>query len=73
MIVIAHSKDPVSVSPGLGPRIILQIGRRSRGKTRLAALDIAEARVLAIALLSQADKKDEEISKMNLQARRLSR
>jgi hypothetical protein len=70
MQVIDDPKDPVFVSPALmGGEILLYIGERSRGKTRIASLTTGEARMVAYALMSLAEKKDEQVRRMNRELR----
>jgi len=72
MQVIDNPKDPVFVSPALmGGKILLYIGERRRGKTRIASLTTGEARMVAYALMSLAEKKDEQVRQMNQEGRRL--
>jgi hypothetical protein len=72
MQVIDDPKDPVFVSPALmGGKILLYIGERRRGRTRIASLTTGEARIVAYALMSLAEQKDERYRRMNQEARRL--
>jgi hypothetical protein len=66
MQVIDDPKDPVFVSPAsalMGGKILLYIGERKRGRTRIAALTTGEARIVAHALMSLAEQKMSIIGK----------
>jgi predicted site-specific integrase-resolvase len=75
MQVIDDPKDPVFVSPALmmGGKILLYIGERRRGRTRIASLTTGEARIVAYALMSLAEQKDEHYRQMNREARQAKR
>lgn len=69
MKIIDNPNNPIFVSPALSPRkLLIYIGERKRGKTRIAAITTKEARVLAHALLSEAEKKDEQLLESALYA-----
>jgi hypothetical protein len=61
MRVIDDPRNPVFVSPApIGRKILLYIGERKRGKTRIATPTTGEARILAHALMLFAEQKDEQ-------------
>jgi hypothetical protein len=60
MKVIDDPRNPVFVSPAsIGKKILLYIGERKRGKTRIAIITAGEARMLSHALMLFAEQKDE--------------
>jgi hypothetical protein len=67
MQVIDDPKNPAFVSPALmGGKILLYIGARKRGKTRTAPLTTSEARMVAYALRSLSEQKDEHYRRINV-------
>jgi hypothetical protein len=61
MKVIDDPRNPVFVSPAsIGRKLVLHIGERKRGKTRIATPTTGEARVLAHALMLFAEQKDQQ-------------
>jgi hypothetical protein len=67
MKVIDDPKNPVFVSPAsIGKKILLYIGERKRGKTRIAVFSTGEARILSHALLLAAEQKDEQYRQAGL-------
>jgi len=59
--IIDHPRDPVFVTSKIGRTIVLRIGERRRGETRLAELTTAQARIVAYALLSEAVRRDDSL------------
>ena len=58
MKIVDDPKNPIFVSAATSPRkLLVYIGERKRGKTRIAVVTTNEARVLAQALNSAAERK----------------
>jgi len=61
--IIDDPKDPVFVTASRsGRKVVLRIGERRRGETRIAALTTAQARIVAYALLSESVRKDDYLN-----------
>lgn len=58
MKVVDHERDPVFVGRFARMRVELRIGEAERGKPRYAYLEPSEARLVAYALLTAAERID---------------
>lgn len=72
--VIERLQDPIFVyASNWGNKVRLRIGEPRRGETRYALLSPAEARLVAYALLSEAEREEERVRQLNREARALSK
>ncbi len=72
--IIDRSQNPIFVnSSSWRNKVVLRIGEPRRGETRFALLSPAEARLVAYALLSEAEREEERIRQFNREARALSK